>query len=203
MSLLWITLRARHEVSFHHTDLSLLRSLLFSKPSNKPNEAYNEIGYRIEFVLKESARGKRREREMEQKKRPKNFEMPNIQSCTYAYEYLCWLRPLTPDRIDGSHTRQRQRHTDFYDMRWYNHNDYVRWCFDFLLFFFIIPSSFGTIFTDSSEHNKIHSTTVTVMPMMLMLTLCTQYHLLRSNTGLNKRFRLRHVIFFLLLDYNE
>lgn len=45
----WITLRARHEVSYHHTDLSLFRSVLFLRPNNKPNEAYNEIGYRIEF----------------------------------------------------------------------------------------------------------------------------------------------------------
>lgn len=44
----------------------LLLLLLF----NNSNEAYNEIGYRIESVY--------------ERKHRKNFKMPNIQSCTYV-----------------------------------------------------------------------------------------------------------------------
>lgn len=54
LSHLKITLRARHEVSYHTMICLEFVSLFFyfvsSQTSNKPNEAYNEIGYRIEFV---------------------------------------------------------------------------------------------------------------------------------------------------------
>lgn len=104
----------------------------------------------------------------------------NISKCltfnrAHMHTNICVkLRPLTPDRINGAHTRkQKQRGTDSYDMRWYNHDDYVRSFY------------FRPIFTISTN-NKTHST-VTVMPMLLLLCSCIQYHLLRSNTGHTKR----------------
>lgn len=58
-SQLKITLRARHEVSYHIIQWFVLSLSLFfvcSQTSNKPNEAYNEIGYRIEFVYERKHR---------------------------------------------------------------------------------------------------------------------------------------------------
>lgn len=62
--------------------------------------------------------------------------------------------------------------------------------------FLLLSGQYSTI----QANNKIHSTMVTVMRMML--TLYTKYHLLRSNTGLTKRYRLRW-LWLLILQMNN
>lgn len=155
----------RYIISFG--DLSLVFFFLFPKSRNKPNEAYNEIGYRIESVYE------RKNRKF--KCLTLNGAHMNTNSC---FDSALLFRTLSRRRRQR---QQRWRHirrvrsrgtVSLYIIRWYNLDNYV--------FFFS-----GQYDSRISTNNQIHSM-VTVMPILTLYS-CIQYHLLWSNNRVHHK----------------